>query len=407
MAEDEAYWKLVRSAYAIPADYHFLNTGTKGTQPYYSLDRMHESTRTMAEDPWEEWKVYNKYIDAKLPMVAEFVGADPDEIALMYNTTDGLNAVIHGLKLKAGDEVLLSDQEHPSGNEPWRLREKRDGIVIKHFPTGTPPAGTQELVDAAENAITPKTKVLSISHLCYTTSLLMPVKELSELARSKGLLCIVDGAHPLGMIKLNMHELGCDFYSGAGQKWLGGPLGSGLLYVKKEHLEWLDPTIVSGGWDVEHGAGKFMARSSVNTPTWAAFVAAMEFQNTIGREKIEKRVRYLAVRLRDGLAAVPGVKVYTSNDPAISAGLTTFSIPFYKNNHVLAALNERYRLYPRTIGHDLNAIRVSTHIISPECEIDMMIDAVADIVKHGLPTISESALKRAGEEMAAIEKLCA
>jgi len=405
--DDEAYWSMVRSCFALRPGYHFLNTGTKGTSPFNAIDCQHNCTRIIAEDPWQEWDVYEKYVTAKLPLVAEFVGADKDEIALMYNTTDGMNAIVHGLKLEAGDEVLLSDQEHPSGNEPWNLRRKRDGIVINHFPTGTPPKSKEELVNAAAAAITPKTKVLSISHLCYTTSLVMPVKELSEMAHSRNLLVLVDGAHPLGMMKLEMHGLGCDFYAASGQKWICGPLGTGLLYIKKEHLEWLDPLIVSGGWDVAHDAGKFMSRSSVNTPSWASLIAAMEFQNAIGREKVERRVRFLATRLREGLAKITTVRLITSNDPGLSCGLTTFSMPDYENKKVLAALNEHYDLYPRTIGHDLNAVRVSTHIINSVKEIDMMLEAINEIATKGLPEISTAALMRAGREMERIESFCA
>lgn len=406
-ADDEAYWEMVRSCFVLKPDYHFLNTGTKGSQPIHTLDEIHQCSRIIAEDPWTEWDVFNSQVLTKMPAMAEFVGADHGEIALMYNTTDGMNAIVHGLKLQAGDEVLLSDQEHPSGNEPWNLRRKNDNIVINHFPTGTPPKSPDQLVKAVEQAITPKTKVLCVSHLCYTTSLLMPVKELAELARSKGILSLVDGAHPLGMIELKMHELGCDFYAAAGQKWIGGPLGTGILYIKKEHLEWINPTIVSGGWDVYHDASKFMARASVNTPSWAALMAAMEFQNAIGRQKIERRIRFLATRLRDGLAGIPNVVLYTSNDPALSAGLTSFSIPFYPNHIVLAALNEHYQLYPRTIGRGLNALRVSTHIMNTTREIDLMIGAIREIVEKGLPHVSTAALKRTRKMMGAIEEFCA
>lgn len=405
--DDEAYWSMVRSCFALRPGYHFLNTGTKGTSPFNAVDCQHNCTRIIAEDPWQEWEVYEKYVTAKLPLVAEFVGADKDEIALMYNTTDGMNAIVHGLRLEVGDEVLLSDQEHPSGNEPWNLRRKQDGIVINHFPTSTPPKSKEELVQAAAAAITPKTKVLCISHLCYTTSLLMPIKELSEMAHSRNLLVLVDGAHPLGMLKLDFHDLGCDFYATSGQKWICGPLGTGLLYVKKEHLEWIDPLIVSGGWDVAHDAGKFMARSSVNTPSWASLIAAMEFQKAIGREKIERRVRFLATRLRTGLASISGLRLYTSNDPELSAGLTTLSLPDYENTKVLAALNEHYGLYPRTIGHDLNAVRVSTHIINSVEEVDMMLEAIDEIATKGLPQVSTAALMRAEREMERIESFCA
>jgi len=235
----------------------------------------------------------------------------------------------------------------------------------------------------------------------------MPVKELSEMARGRNILTLVDGAHPLGMIKLDMHDLGCDFYCAAGQKWLCGPLGTGLLYIKREHLEWIDPTIVSGGWDVSHDAGKFMARSSVNTPSWAAMLAAMEFQSHIGREKIEGRVRSLSTRLREGLAEIPGVVLYTSNDPTLSAALTSFSIPKYENDKVLAALNGHYNLYPRTIGHDLNAIRVSTHIYNSVEEVEMMLEAVKEIASKGLPEVSTAALARARDQIRAVEFFCA
>ncbi len=415
-ADDAAYWRLVRSCFVTEPGYSYLNTGTEGCSPVQVLEATAECAHGCAADPFGVGEMHDR-IRRDLAMVAEFIGAEAEEVALMYNTTDGMNAVAHGLMLGEGDEVLICDQEHPSGIHPWRRRAKHDGIVTREFSTSIAPGGPQVpfeppespewIVASLEAEITARTKLISISHICYTTGLVLPVREICELAASRGILTLVDGAHPLGMLDLDMRELGCDFYAASGQKWLLGPLGTGILYVRREMLDRVDPVVVSGGWDRPGTALKFMARGSINVPAFYGSLAAFRFQRSIGKEKIERRVRALAGRLRAGLAEIPGIRLYTPSDTRLGAGLTSLRVDGCENDLVLAALNERYGLFPRTIGHDLNALRFSTHIYNTEEEVDRSLIALREIATHGLPELSASEIRRSSVRAAAIESRCA
>lgn len=403
---DEAYWRLIRSCLLLEPGYNYLNNGTQGPMPMQTLEAMDKTAHACASDPWVWGKVWEG-INKGIPRMAKFIGAENDEVALTYNTTDGMNAIIQGLMMKEGDEVLISDQEHPSGVAPFQRRVKHDGIVINTFKTEKPPSNPSEVIDAVEAAITPRTRLLFLSHLGFMTGLLTPVVELCELARSKGVLTLLDGAHPLGMINLDMKKIGCDFYAASGFKWIMGPEGTGVLYVRKDVLDQVDPLVVSSNWDNnERGALKFMSRGSLNVIGFTGLLASMRFQEKIGKEKIENRVRYLSTRLRSGLAEIPGVKLYTSNDPKLSAALTSFSIGELEHAAVLAAFNEHYSLFPRTI-RNFNAIRISTHIYNTEEEVDRCIIAAKEIATKGLPDVSAAALRNARSQIDRIESFCA
>lgn len=394
-SDDESYWRMVRSCFPLDTDYHYMNTGFQGPTSFHVLEEMDRIAHYYAEQPATEFALLNEILKEGITTLADFVGADENEVAYMNSTTDGICAVIHSLKLEPGDEILISDREHGAVTGPCGIRSNRDGIVTKNFSTGFPPKNKKEILESVKKAMTPRTRLLCFSHLTYNTNLMLPIQELCELAKSKDVLTLVDGAHPFGMLNLNMHELGCDFYAASGYKWICGPIGAGILYAKADKQDRVHPIIVGGYWDRLEGARKFMARNSSNISGYFGLYAAIKLQEKIGKEKIETRVRMLASRLRTGLTEIPGIKLYTSNDPGLSAGLTSFSVKDFKNTEVLAALNEHYGLYPRTVGGDLNAIRASTHIFNTVEEVDRMIEACREMSAKGLPQISAAALNRA------------
>ncbi len=194
----------------------------------------------------------------------------------------------------------MTDQEHPGGEHPWNLRAKRYGIVVKKvtLPRPVPDAGT--VLTLFQDAITPRTRVLFFSHITTVTGVVLPVKELSALARSKGILSAVDGAHVPGMMKLDVHELGCDMYSASPHKWLQSPKGSGFLYVRDDVIDRLWNTIATEGWDdTKIRAERFQRIGSSNVPALCGLKASIEFANQIGMDRIEKRHRKMADYILD------------------------------------------------------------------------------------------------------------
>ncbi len=226
----------------------------------------------------------------------------------------------------------------------------------------SPPTASIEIVGLYEKAITPRTKVIMVSHMTYVTGLVTPVKELADLAQRRGILISVDGAHPLGMMDLDLKAMNVHHYAAAGQKWMMCGTGTGVCYVRRDVQDRIWPLMGPPG-DPKDGAKKYEAFGQRDVPSVLGMTAAVEMQNAIGKKNIEARVRYLSTRLRAGLKQIPGVKMWTSEDPKFAAGLTLFSVRDIPMANVQQAILNRDRIYIRTMTTgNLNAVRAATHI---------------------------------------------
>jgi len=391
---EAGFWARVRDEFLVTEQVAYMNNGTLGPTPkpvYYTVV---ERYRELAADPGAGNPRQESAAEDVRKKAAAFVGADPEEIALLRNTTEGMAFITNGLDLSAGDEVLLSFHERPGGIEPWKLKAKRHGVVLKEVEFAIPTPDPAAILNLFADAITPRTRVISVSHFTYQTGSGIPVKELAQLARSKGILMVVDGAHPLGMMKLDLHDLGADFYAMSPHKWLDAPTGTGLLYARRASQERLWPTVVTskrpypeGGADWANprkGALRFDRLSQRAWPLVLATGAALDFQNAIGRERIEARVRSLAALLRSRLREIPGVKIYTSDHPALGCGLTGFTFTGFLNRDVMETLLQRHHVRVRTTEYGLNTVRVSTHHYNTEDQVERLAEGLKDILKRGV-----------------------
>ncbi len=336
-------------------------------------------------NPFDGYNYLPTFREAVRAKLAAFVNAAPEEVSLTSNTTEGVNLVVNGLDLKAGDEVLVTSLEHPGHINPWRLKEKRAGVKIVTVPMPLFPKSAQEIVDAFAAAITPRTRIISISHTVFITGLIMPLKELSQLARDKGLLILADSAHGIGMLDLDMKQLGVDFFMSSPYKWLGAPTGIGLLYVRKEALDKVWPTIVSSGWDATPTAAKLDPQGQRSDAFLFALDEALDFNNRIGKTRIEKRIKVLAAYLRQELSRMPGVKVHTPIDLYLGAGLTAFSMTGANPAQLVEYLRDKYNLVVRTTGSaqaGTYGVRVSTPIYVSTKEVDMVLEGVRTLLAH-------------------------
>jgi selenocysteine lyase/cysteine desulfurase len=296
-----------------------------------------------------------------------------------------MNFVATGLEMAAGDEVLVSSMEHPGGSHPWRLKAARHGIAIKEVPVGLPPASVDEIVDAFEKAITPRTRIISISHTVYISGLIVPIQELSEMAHRHGVLLLADAAHAPGMLNMNLHATGVDFWSASPYKWLGAPCGCGILYLRREAQDRLWPTIASSGWDDPADARRFETLGQQADPLYFAMGEAIDFQTTVGKERIQRRIQSLATHLKENLSQIPGVRLHTSMDPYLSAGLTAFSMAGVSPDDVVNYLRERYNLVVRTIGSDAQGtrgVRVSTHVFVSHQHVDTLVEGIRHLAQR-------------------------
>lgn len=383
-ALDEAYWWKVRGQFNVLDGMTFMNNGTLGPSSRVVLDTMERVAREVSEDPRNGYRFADR--EVVRGQLAEFLGADISEISLVRNTTEGMRIFALGLDWREGDEVVMNPHEHPWPVQIYRGLEQRRGLRIRWVDVPWPPESPEQVVDIYRRAIGPKTRALVVSHAMYPTGAMMPVRELCALARERGVLSSVDGAHPVGMVDINLRDLGCDHYAGAGQKWLLAGTGTGVAYVRAD----LQDRIWPDCWVPDDERGEYQQGARIhdyggqrNAPSSLALGAAVALHTTIGQRNIESRVRALNERLREELAAIPGVTLHTSKDPRLSAGLTTFGVGETPVDNIVAGVMERERIFIRTVEKpDLSAVRSSVHFYNLPGELDRLVRAVHHIAAH-------------------------
>jgi selenocysteine lyase/cysteine desulfurase len=379
-APDEAYWWKVRSQFNILDGMTFMNNGTEGPVPRVVIEANERYFREIAENPSNNYR--REELDVVRGQLANFVGAAPEEIAVTRSTTEGMNIFARGLDWKAGDEVIYCTHEHGGGIGPYTTLAKRYGIKPVVIEIPSPPESIDQIVGLYEKAITPRTRAIMVSHITYVTGLVTPVKELADLAHRRGLLISVDGAHPLGMMDLNLRALNVDHYAAAGQKWMMCGTGTGLCYIKRDVQERIWPLMGPPG-DPKDGAKKYEAFGQRDVPSALGMAAAVDLQLAIGKKNVEARGRQLSTRLRAGLKSIPGVKLWTSEDPKFAAALTLFSVRNVPMENVQKAILSRDRIYIRTMTTgNLNACRAATHIYNMPDEVDRLIESVKHVAEN-------------------------
>jgi selenocysteine lyase/cysteine desulfurase len=372
-------WHQVKEYFLLEKDLHYFNTGSLGAMPKALLERLQKRLSQIAKDPERCWKMYD-LLEPLRSKLAKFLGVLPDEIAFVRNATEAMNIIANGIRLKPGDEVIITDQEHPAGYSCWQRKVKRCGIKLIKVVLPIPANSAQEILRLFEERISPRTRIISISHITYATGVVLPVRRLCRLAHEKGILVVIDGAQAVGMLNLNLKDLGCDFYAASTHKWLLAPAGTGFLYVRKRYIKDLKPNIISFCRD-RKTARKFEDLGTRNIPGILAVADAIDLQNTIGRSRIQRRIRELAKYLKEGLSRIKGVKILSPQQKALSSGLTTFSIRRVDPEWFCGWLRENYKISVRAIYHGrVEGIRVSTHIYNTPEQIDVLLKAIREFL---------------------------
>lgn len=361
--DDEAAWERIASQFVI--DGVHLNTGTYGACPLPVLDATIQHMRAFERIIGQEGIDYPAFKTE----LEEFIGAWPGSIAVMRNTTEAMNNAAAGIELAPGDEVLSTTHEHIGGRCCWELLAKRRDIAYRTFSPPLDPARTDDLVHAWQANVGPRTRVLSISHVLFSTGMIQPVADLVRWARSRGLVTVIDGAHPPGMLQTDVRNIDADYYATSTHKWLLAPKGTGLLVVRPDRIATTWPLIGSGDWDA-NDIRRFEDVGTTNGSLVAGIRAAVRFQNAIGRVAIEQRARALATRLFDGLARLPRVRLVSPRDAAFRSAMVSFTMDgtsAEKLQGMLGAARIRTR---RIAEFGYEYLRLSTHMYVLPAQID-------------------------------------
>ncbi len=382
---DPNYWDKIRDQFLLARDKVYFNNGTIGAMPRVVVEAVTAHLRKMATDvaDWDyrgvEWIAgYGPMTDLRAK-AARLVNADANEVAFTENVTEAMSFVADGLDLQPGDEVIISDQEHPGGRSAWLLAEKRRKAVVNIVKLPKPVHSSEEILDIVTRSITPRTKVIAISHVITGSGAILPVKEIAAEARSRGIFTVFDGAQALGHVPVDVRDIGCDAYVSCFHKWLLAPAGNGFLYVRKGAAGQVWTTLASSQWDNHEDDGyRLMQRGTGSLSLLVGMEAALDFHFDIGPERVQQRIKYLGDRLRDGLRRNPKVTIYSPADPSLCAGITVYSVAGLTGPQLQDEFWSRGRMRPRSSGP---GVRHSTHIFNSPEEIDRALRIVNDLTK--------------------------
>lgn len=388
---DADFWNAVRQQYVLEPDLHYMNTGGLGpaAKPVLKVfaDVTHHNQTISEHD--------HHAFDAARETTAKFFGAEASEICFARNATEGNSIIAGGLELVEGDEVIFETHAHPGGSGPWYNQVNRRGVVVKLFEPDTESVvGNLERIRAL---ITPRTKVIQISHLTAPTGILLPSAEIAKLAHSHGIWFHVDGAQSAGMFPFTMAEIGCDSYATSGHKWMGAPHETGILFIRKDRNDEVIP-ISAGSYTgpvpmaddrlVADGTMTYApnaTRHEYGTRSAASIVgvaAAIDFHHTVGRERIAAHGRALATQLREGLQKIPSIEVLTPEAPELCASIMGFRTSRISYRDLLTALAQEHRFRLRPVSEQgLNSVRVSTHLFNSAQECELLLAAINDNVR--------------------------
>jgi selenocysteine lyase/cysteine desulfurase len=375
-------WQLVKRQFPLEEGLIYLNAANVCPASRIVLDLYVTLLRDFQANPsFQNRDKYRPMRETVRSRVAALLGVSADEVAITRNTSEGTNLVVRGIPLKPGDEVVITDHNHPSNNESWKLRARREGLVVRSVSVRVPARSADELIAGIERAVTPRTRVIAITQLTSTTGIRYPIRPIAELARKRDIFLHVDGAQTFGACEVNLRDLGCDSYSASAHKWPMGPLEAGILFVRSERIDQLWPAIVSAGWsDALKGARKFEAVGQQDDPRVAALGAAVEFLDLIGMRRVEARIRSLTDRAKHALAAMANVELKTNQEPELSGGVVKFRLKDVPTPRAYDLLWKRHRLaIAMTPGGDSEGLRFSPHIYNTFEEIDRAVAAVREL----------------------------
>jgi selenocysteine lyase/cysteine desulfurase len=384
-ASGEGFWREVRGKFVMPPGLAVMNAANLCPASAPVLETLTRETRSVDQDPSPQnrARLSGAKEDTRKALAA-FLRVTPEEIVITRNTSESNNLVSNGIDLKAGDEVLIFEDNHPSNHQAWLEKAKRFGFTVTVVNQKNPHPGADYYVDAFAKAITTRTKVMSFTHLTSTVGDVMPARELCRLARERSVLSMLDGAQSFGLMDVNLAEIQPDFYSGSAHKWPCGARECGVLYINARVHDRIWPSSYSAYPGAVGVSRKMEAFGQRDEATMIAFAEALAFQTSIGRAAIEQRSRALTQQLLRGLAKVSDFKVWTHAAPERSAAVVSFLPGTLDTRRLLAALYEKDQIAVTSRGGaDRGGLRVSPHFYNTPEEIERLLSALTRYARTG------------------------
>lgn len=390
VAADEDFWREIQFAFTLDRTLINLNNGNSCPCPVVVREAWKRYDDWGNQSPVYHRGMTERNIETVRRKLAQEFGADPEEIAITRNSSESLQIAQNGIDLKAGDEVLTTEQDYGRMLTTWDQRVRRDKIKLTRVDFPAPTTG-EDLIGRLTRAITPQTKVMHFCHITNQSGQLFPVRQLADIARARGILTIVDGAHAGGHFPYKLSELGMDYYGVSLHKWLLAPMGTGLLYVRKDRIgpTWpLQAAPATRDTDIR----KFEEVGTQPIGPKAAIAEAIAFQQAIGIERKAARLRYLTMRWANALRGEKRIRIHSNLGEGQTWGLACVSIDGVDSAKLVQHMWDQHRIIVVSIGHDnpddaalsYRALRITPNIYTPLEEIDTFIDAMKGVLKNGL-----------------------
>lgn len=376
----EDFWNEVKKQFRFADGVQYFNNASLGSSPISVRKATHDFRDTLDDFPSKYmWGGWNNEKEETRQKVASFFGVDKEEIALIHNTTEGMNLIAQSFDFEPGDEIIIADHDHTSAHIPWKVWQEQKGIKLVRPTLPILPKTKEEVVALYEKAITSKTKVISLCHIINTNGMILPVKEISEMAHKRGILVAVDGAQAPGMFSIDLNDLDCDFYTASSHKWLFSPKGVGVFYAKKESQKHLKPLIVCKGYK-DKSIRRLENYNTRNLPEVLGLGASIDFLNAIGIDKINNRTYELKSYFRSKLENNPKFKLKTPENDHLSGAIQVVEVVGKNVNSVKQKLFEKHGIDCRPMsGFGLNALRISLAIYITKKDIDGLVEALENV----------------------------
>jgi selenocysteine lyase/cysteine desulfurase len=376
LEKDEAFWQGVRGQYLLKPDYINLENGYYCFIPQPTLDAYLQHIREVNRQG--SYYMRTVQVDNKkkvLEKLAGVAGCAADEIALTRNTTESLDTVINGIDWKAGDEAIMAEQDYGSIVNMFKLMEKRYGIIRKVVSVPNLPATDEEIVNIYQQAITPRTRLLLVSHMVNITGQILPIRKICDMAHARGVEVLVDGAHTFAHIKFAIPDLGCDYFGASLHKWLSTPLGAGILYVRKDKQAGL--WALMADWNLKDDITHLAHTGTHPVATDLAIIDAIDYYHTLGVERKEARLRYLQNYWSRQVRDVKNIVLNTPADPERACGIANVGIATMKPADLAKTLLDKYKIWTVAIdGAGVQGCRITPNVYTTPDELDQLVAAL-------------------------------